>query len=208
MRISVAGEMMMLVSRTFEIRPEKDYPESSAICPNEMHYGTKSVVGNVPAPIQKVRNKRISRLHADRDACKESTDTSREATRGCSATLNPVMVPKLAPMATDEDGQRQKRSARGTPSLSVVGGCQIQANTLIVGMIQASGGNSQTCPVSGGNTNDQMGDGEGGGTIMLAHGPGSYTAGTYNVNGGGGWGANGGNGQVATYQWSTTPILP
>ncbi len=125
MHISVVGERMMLISHMSEIRPEKDYPELSAICPNEMHYGTKSVVGNVPASIQKVRNKSISRLHTDRDVCKESTDTSREATQGCSATLNPVMVPKPAPMATDEDGQRQKQSARGTPSLSVAGGCQL-----------------------------------------------------------------------------------
>ncbi len=49
--------------------------------------GMKSTVGNVPASIQEVRNKSISRLHTDRDVCKESTDTSKEATQGCSATL-------------------------------------------------------------------------------------------------------------------------
>ena len=87
--------------------------------------GTKSTLGNVPVPIQKVRNKSISRLHADRDACKESTDTSRKATQGCSATLNPVMVPKPAPMATGEDRQRQKQSARGTSYPSDRRGCQL-----------------------------------------------------------------------------------
>ncbi len=89
-------------------------------------------------------------------------------------------------------------------------GTYIQANTLIAGTINAMGGDSQACPVSGGNTNDPMGAGGGGGTIMLTYGPGGYTQGTYNVNGGygGDWGANGGNGQVATYQWSTAPILP
>ena len=89
-------------------------------------------------------------------------------------------------------------------------GTYIQANTLIAGTIQASGGNSQACPVSGGNTNDPMGAGGGGGTIMLAYGPGGYTQGTYNVNGGygGDWGGGGGYGQGATYQWSTAPILP
>ena len=90
MHINFAGEIMILVSHISGIRPEKDYPELSAICPNEMRCGTKSTVGNVPAPIQKVRNKGISRLHTDRDVCKESTDTSKEATQGCSATPNPV----------------------------------------------------------------------------------------------------------------------
>ena len=116
---------MMLVSHMSEIRSEKDYPELSAIYPNEMHYGTKSVFGNASVSIQRNRSNDISRLHTDRDVCKESTDTSKEATQGCSATLNPVMVPKPATMATGEDGQRQKQSARGTPSLSVVGGCHL-----------------------------------------------------------------------------------
>ncbi len=89
--------------------------------------GTKSTVGNVPAPIQELRNKSISRLHTDRDVCKESTDTSKEATQGCSATLNPVMAPKSAPMATCEDGQRQKRNARGTSYPSDRRGCQMYA---------------------------------------------------------------------------------
>ncbi len=89
-------------------------------------------------------------------------------------------------------------------------GTYIQANTLIAGTINAMGGDSQACPVSGGNTNDPMGAGGGGGTIMLAYGPGGYTQGTYNVNGGygGDWGGGGGNGRVATYQWSTAPIPP
>ena len=90
MLIRFIGDKMLLVSHVSEIRSEKNYPESSAICPNEMHYGTKSIVGNVPASIQKMQNKNISRLHIDRDVCKESTDTSKEATQGCSATLNPV----------------------------------------------------------------------------------------------------------------------
>ena len=115
---------MILVSYISEIRPERDYPESSAICPNEMHYGTKSVVGNASVSIQRNRSNDISRLHTDRDVCKESTDTSKEATQGCSATLNPVMVPKPDPMATCEDGQRQKQSARGTSYPSDRRGCQ------------------------------------------------------------------------------------
>ncbi|MCL4375592.1 hypothetical protein M1394_02225 [Candidatus Marsarchaeota archaeon] len=81
---------MMLVSHMSEIRPEKDYPELSAIYPNEMHYGTKSVFGNASVSIQRNRYNDISRLHTDRDICKESTDTSRKATQGCSATLNPI----------------------------------------------------------------------------------------------------------------------
>ena len=81
---------MILVSHISGIRPERDYPKSSAICPNEMRYGTKSIVGNVSASIQKMRNESMSRLHADRDACKGSTDTPRKAPQGCSATLNPV----------------------------------------------------------------------------------------------------------------------
>ena len=116
---------MMLVSHMSEIRSEKDYPELSAIYPNEMHYGTKSVFGNASVSIQRNRYNDISRLHTDRDVCKESTDTSKEATQGCSATLNPVMVPKPAPMATCEDGQRRKRSARGTSYPSDRRGCQL-----------------------------------------------------------------------------------
>jgi hypothetical protein len=44
--IRVGDDIMILVSHISEIRPKKDYPELSAICPNEMRYGTKSVVGN------------------------------------------------------------------------------------------------------------------------------------------------------------------
>ncbi len=87
MYIRFVDDRMILVSHMSEIHPAKEYPELSAICPNEMHYGTKFVVGNAPASIQKMWNKSISRLHADRDVCKESTDTSKEATQGCSATL-------------------------------------------------------------------------------------------------------------------------
>ena len=36
----------------------------------------------------KVLSKNLSRLNADRDAFKGSTDTPRKATQGCSATLN------------------------------------------------------------------------------------------------------------------------
>ena len=78
---------MILVSHISEIRLEKDYPESSAICPNEMRYGTKSVVGNASVSIQRNRSNDISRLHTDRDVCKGRTDTSKGATQGCSATL-------------------------------------------------------------------------------------------------------------------------
>ena len=107
MFINLFGHKMLLVSHVSEIRSEKNYPELSAICPNEMHYGTKSIVGNVPAFIQKMQNKNISRLHTDRDVCKESTDTSKEATQGCSATLNPVKrfrnPLRWQQMRTDED---------------------------------------------------------------------------------------------------------
>ena len=114
---------MILVSHVSEIHPEKEYPELSAIYPNEMHYGTKSVVGNVPASIQKMQSKNISRLHTDRDVCKESTDTSRKATQGCSATLNPIKrFRNPLPMATGEDGYRVKN--KRNPTNSFVGGCQ------------------------------------------------------------------------------------
>ncbi len=122
----------MLVSRMSEIRPEKDYPELSAICPNEMHYSTKSVVGNASVSIQRNRYNYISRLHVDRDACKGNTDIPKEATQGCSATLNPVMVPKPTPMATNEDGQRQKQSARGTTRNLFAGGCQASLSRFIM----------------------------------------------------------------------------
>ncbi len=73
-----------------EIRSERDYPEFSVICPNEMHHGTKFTVGNASVFIQRNRYNDISRLHADRDVCKGSTGTPKEATQGCSATPNPV----------------------------------------------------------------------------------------------------------------------
>ena len=123
MHISFAGEIMILVSHMSEIRPEKDYPELSAICPNEMHYGTQSVVGNASVSIQRNRYNDISRLHTDRDVCKESTDTSKEATQGCSATLNPVKrfrnPLRWQQMKTDTESR-----ARGTPQNLFVGGCQ------------------------------------------------------------------------------------
>ena len=70
------------------------------------------------------RNNRISRLNADRDAFKESTDTSKKATQnGCDLKPN-KMVPKPAPMATNEDGQRQKPRTRGTSYPLDRRGCQ------------------------------------------------------------------------------------
>ncbi len=38
--------MLLLVSHISEICPAKDYPESSAMGPDEMRYGMKSVVGS------------------------------------------------------------------------------------------------------------------------------------------------------------------
>ena len=106
---------MILVSHMSEIRPERDYPELSAIYPNEMRYGTKSVVGDATATHPKKADKGIPRLHADRDACKESTDTSKEATQGCSATLNPVIgSAKPSPMAAYEEG-KQRTSGTSYP---------------------------------------------------------------------------------------------
>ena len=52
MHISIVGEIIILASHMSEIRPEKGYSESSAICPNEMHYGTQSVVGNASVSIR------------------------------------------------------------------------------------------------------------------------------------------------------------
>ncbi len=92
----------------------------------------------------------------------------------------------------------------GTASSSSGGGhgsygIFIQANEIIAGTINANGEN--------GDTNY---GGGGGGVILLAYGSGGYTAGTYNVSGGlaGGSGSgNGGNGQVITYDYGTTPPL-
>ena len=127
---------MILVSHISGIRPERDYPESSATCPNEMHYGTKSIVGNVPASVQKMRNESISRLHADMDVCKGSTDMPRKATQRCSATLNSVKRFRN-PLLWQQMRTETESSAIGTPSLSVVGGCQIIAGVIVVALIIA-----------------------------------------------------------------------
>jgi hypothetical protein len=120
--IRFSDDMMILVSYMSEIRPEKDYPELSTICPNEMHYGTKSIVEDASASVQKGQVKDIPRLHTDRDVCKGSTDTPKNATQGCSATLKlDKGSSKPAPMATNEDGTQRKRR---TPRNSFVGVCQ------------------------------------------------------------------------------------
>ena len=123
MHISFVGEIMILVSHVSEIRPGEDYPELSAICPNEMHYGTKSTVGNASVSIQRNRYNDIFRLHTDRDVCKESTDTSRSATQGCSATLNPVKRFRN-PIRWQQMRMDTESRARGTSHPLDERGCQ------------------------------------------------------------------------------------
>ena len=90
MHISFAGGMTILVSHMYEIRPEKDYPELSVICPNKMHCGTKSVVGNAsvsiivskPAPMATVRmdkdrnkvQEEPHRIYSWEDVCMDSVE--------------------------------------------------------------------------------------------------------------------------------------
>ena len=85
MHISIVGGITMFVSQMYEILPEKYYPESSEICPNDALL-PKSVFGNAPVFIQRGRYSDISVLHADMDACKGSTDALE---RQCKDALRP-----------------------------------------------------------------------------------------------------------------------
>ena len=80
-------------------------------------------VGNASALHPKRAGNGISRLHADSDACKGSTDTPKNATQGCSAALklSKRFCEMPAPMATDEDGKFGEK--RRTQRHSVVGVC-------------------------------------------------------------------------------------
>ncbi len=83
-------------------------------------------VGNASALHPKRVGNGISRLHTDRDVCKGSTDTSRNATQGCSATLSPLIgSAKPSLMATDEEGKRQELRKSGTSYPSDRRGCQL-----------------------------------------------------------------------------------
>ncbi len=107
----------MLVSHISEIRPERDYPELSAICQNEMRCGINPQQGMRLFPSKETG------LTAYPDCIQTGMYARRalippERQRMMLCALEPnKTVPNPAPMATCEDGQRQKQSARGTPRI-------------------------------------------------------------------------------------------
>ena len=102
-----------------------------------------------------------------------------------------------------------------TPGGNGSHGLYIQANTLIAGVINATGQNGfGKLPDSG---NNGGGSGGGGGAVILMYGDGGLTPGVYNVDGGTGgfgWGSgddgamggSGGSGQVIPFHYLTPPI--
>ena len=103
MNIKSSDDIMMLVSHISEthrksVQSECDIPRFDVPFHEMNGLRMQQLFANI--------NNRISQLHADRDVCKESTDTSEKATQDECDLKPSKKVPKPAPKATCEDGKK------------------------------------------------------------------------------------------------------